>query len=98
MSDRSCRYCQQVFEISLIIRTSLCAADRIARASAAGNITVASSTPMPSTTRCAGTARRNGVSEIPIIPASTGSLTLNPSSTIGRVSAGETESATCRIL
>ena len=70
----------------------------IARGSAAGNITAASFTPMPSTTRSAGTASRNGAAEIPIIPASTGSPTLNPSSEIGKASASETGSATCRIL
>ena len=86
------------FNLAVIIPSSLFAADPIARGSAAGNITVATSTPMPSTTRSAGTARRNGVDATPIIPAGTGSPIPNPSSGIGRASADETESVTCRIL
>ena len=86
------------FRFPVIVRTSLCAVDPIARSSVAGNITAISSTPMPSITRSAGTAKRNGADEIPTTPASTGSPTLTPLSAIGKVSAGETESATCRIL
>ncbi len=48
---------------------------------------------IPSTTRAAGTASKNGAAKIPIIPASTGSPTLNPSSAIGEASAG----AACRV-
>ena len=46
----------------------------------------------------AGTASRNGATAIPITLASTGSPTLNPSSTIDKASAGEIASATFRIL
>ena len=46
---------------------------------------------MPSTTRSAGTAKRNGAAQSPIIPASIGRPTLNPSSAIGKASAGETK-------
>ena len=84
--------------LPVIISSRLFVADPIVRGSAAANITAASSTPIPSTTRSAWTAKRNGAGEIPIIPASTGSPTRNPLSAIGKVSAGETESATCRIL
>jgi hypothetical protein len=86
------------FRFPVITPTNLFAADLIARGSATGNITATSSTLMPSTTRSAGTANKNGAAEIPIIPANTGSPTLNPSSEIGKASAGETGSATCRIL
>ena len=86
------------FSFPVIISTSLCAVDPIARGNAAENITTANSTPMPSTTRSAGTAKRNGADEILIIPASTDRSTLNPSSEIGKASADETANAACRIL
>jgi hypothetical protein len=86
------------FSFPAIIPTSLFAAGLIAKRSDAGNITAASSIPMPSIIRFAATAKRNGADEIPIIPATTGSHTLHPSSEIGKASVGETASATCRIL
>ena len=82
----------------VITPTSLFAVDPIARGSATGNIIATSSTPMPSTARSAGTASRNGATAIPITLASTGSPTLNPSSTIDKASAGEIAGATIRIL
>ena len=84
------------FSSPVIIPTSLFAVDPIARGTAAGNITAASSSPMPSTAKSAGTASRNGGAAIPIIPASTG--TQNPSSEIAKARIGETGSAACRIL
>ena len=86
------------FSSPAITPTSLLAVGLIARGSAVGNITAASFTPMPSTTRSAGTASKNGATAIPITFASTGSPTLNPSSEIGRANASETASAACRIL
>jgi hypothetical protein len=83
------------FSFPVITPTSLFAANPIARGNAAGNITAVSSTPMPSTTRSAGTASKNGAAEISIIPANTGSPTPNLSSEIGNVSAGETDTALC---
>ena len=56
------------FSFPVIIPTSLFAADPIARGSAAGNITAASSTPMPSTTRSAGTAKQKWRSRNPDYP------------------------------
>ena len=81
-----------------ITPTSLFAAGLIARGSAGGTITATRSTPMLSIIRSAGTVNRNGAAKTLIIPASTGSPTLNPSSEIGKASVGETASAACRIL
>jgi hypothetical protein len=86
------------FSFPVITPSNLFAAIPIASGSAAGIITAATSTLMLSTIRSAGTAKRNGAGEIPIIPASIGNPTLNRSTVIGKASAGETASAACRIL
>ena len=83
------------FSSPAITPTSLLAVGLIARGSAVGNITAASFTPMPSTTRSAGTASKNGATAIPITFASTGSPTRNLSSEIGKASASETGSTAC---
>jgi len=53
---------------------------------------------MPSITGSVEIVSRNGGPVIPPIPGSTGRLTLSPCSETGKDSAGETGSATCRIL
>ena len=80
MSDRHCRYCQQVFQPPPIVRNKSFAASRLASVVAAANIITTRFVPIPSTPIPCHVAGRSGVTRIPAIRSSIGRATRKQSS------------------
>jgi hypothetical protein len=98
MNDRRCRYCQQLFQSSRYHPHQLvCSRPDCQRQRRRDYHCRKLRTDAVYHQVCRD-SQQKWRSRNPDYPASTGSPTPNPSSEIGKVSAGETASATCRIL